>query len=72
MPSVSKTRIPILIIHGEADSFVPCDMSRQIHAANPEKVKLVTIPKAGHGLAYMVNPKKYEQAAKQFFNEILV
>lgn len=68
--AVEKSRIPILIIHGEGDSFVPCDMSRQIQAANPEKVTLVTIPNAGHGLAYMVNPPIYEEAAITFLQKV--
>lgn len=68
--AVKKARIPILIIHGEGDTFVPCDMSRQIQAANPKKVTLVTIPDAGHGLAYMVNPTKYEEAAIPFLKKI--
>lgn len=68
--AVKKSRVPILIIHGESDYFVPCDMSRQIQAANPEKVTLVTIPDAGHGLAYMVNPTKYEEAAIPFLKNI--
>lgn len=68
--AVKKSRIPILIIHGEGDFFVPCDMSRQIQAANPEKVTLVTIPDAGHGLSYMVNPPKYEEAAIPFLQSI--
>lgn len=68
--AVKKSRIPILIMHGESDDFVPCDMSREIWAANPEKVTLITIPDAGHGLAYMVNPTKYEEAAISFFKNV--
>ena len=69
--AVKKSRIPILILHGEGDYFVPCNMSRQIQAANPEKVTLVTIPDAGHGLAYMVNPPKYEEAAIAFLKSVV-
>lgn len=69
--AVKKSRIPILILHGEGDYFVPCEMSRQIQAANPEKVTLVTIPDAGHGLAYMVNPPKYEEAAIAFLKSVV-
>ena len=69
--SVKNTPVPILIIHGEGDRFVPCDMSRLIHAANPEKITLVTIPDAGHGLCYMTAPDIYETAMQKFFKEIL-
>ena len=69
--AVKNARIPILIIHGEADYFVPCDMSRAIAASNQEKVSLVTIPDAGHGLSYMVNPPKYEAAAIPFLKNVV-
>ena len=63
--------LPILIIHGEADTFVPCDMSRKIQKANPEQVTLVTIEGAGHGLCYMTDSKKYEEAMMDFMQKIL-
>ena len=69
--AVAKTKLPILLIHGEADTFVPCDMSRAMKAANPEQITLVTIPDAGHGLAYMTNPKRYEAAVKEFVQKVL-
>ena len=33
--AVRSARVPVLLIHGEADGFVPCEMSREIAAANP-------------------------------------
>ena len=49
--SVKATKIPILIIHGNADNFVPLYMSRDIRDANPDKVTLVEIEGAPHGLS---------------------
>ena len=69
--AVKNTPVPILILHGTGDRFVPCDMSREIHAANPEMITLVTIPEAGHGLCYMTEPKMYEDAMQEFFKKIL-
>ena len=69
--AVKNTPVPILIIHGERDRYVPCDMSRTIKAANPEKITLVTIPDAGHGLCYMTAPDIYENAMLEFFKKIL-
>lgn len=65
--AVKNTPVPILIIHGEDDNFVPCDMSREIRDANPDMITLVTIPEAGHGLCYMTDPKSYETAMLGFF-----
>ena len=69
--AVKHTKLPILIIHGEADHFVPCDMSREIQKANPDMVTLVTIAHAGHGLCYMADAKKYEESMLAFINKIL-
>lgn len=69
--AVSNAKIPILLIHGEDDRFVPCEMSRAIHNARPTHSTLVTIPNAGHGLCYMVDPKRYEEAIMEFVRSIL-
>lgn len=69
--AVKNTKLPILLIHGEADTFVPCEMSREIKKANPDQVTLVTIPDAGHGLCYMTDPKCYEEALMEFMEKVL-
>ncbi len=67
--AVADTKVPILLIHGEDDRFVPCEMSRQIHAVNPRMITLVTIPEAGHGLSYMLDPKQYELSVENFLRD---
>lgn len=64
--AVKHTKIPIHLTHGEDDRFVPVEMSFEIrdHCAGP--VKLLTIPGAGHGLSYLVDPDAYERSVKQF------
>ncbi len=70
--AVAGTNIPILLIHGEADHFVPCDMSREIHKSCSSKITFETISDAGHGLSYMVAPKCYEKAINTFMKSILL
>ena len=67
----SQTQIPVLLFHGDDDRFVPCEMSKEIKEANPALVTLELIPKAGHGLCYMVEPKTYEEATVKFIQSIL-
>lgn len=50
--TLRRCRLPLLLIHGEADNIVPCEMSRRNEAACTGDVTLVTVPDAGHGLAY--------------------
>ena len=62
---------PVLLVHGEADHFVPCSMSREIAAANPSKVTLVTFPEAGHGLSFLVDRPRYVETVTGFLRRIL-
>jgi fermentation-respiration switch protein FrsA (DUF1100 family) len=61
--------VPVIFYHGEADDFVPCDMSHKNYEACVSRKKLVTIPGAGHGLCYPVAPEQYLHALREFFPE---
>ena len=64
--AVRNARVPILLIHGEEDDFVPCEMSRKIKAAGGALVRLETFPKASHGMSYMVDPERYRRISREF------
>ena len=68
--AVKKAKVPILLIHGDDDRFVPCEMTREIAAACAGPVQLEVFPEAGHGLCYMTDPERYESAALQFLRSI--
>ena len=68
--AVKESPVPILLIHGEDDRFVPCEMSRQIHTSSHGRTRLETFPGAGHGLSYMVDPKRYESVVYDFLLNI--
>lgn len=67
--SVKNTNIPIIFYHGEADAFVPCEMSVKLYMACNSKKKIVTIPKSGHGLCYLVDKEKYVNELKNFIEQ---
>ncbi len=64
--AVRQTKMPILLIHGEDDRFVPCDMSREISSNCGCKIEFYTFPDAGHGLCYIMDPKRYEKICVDF------
>lgn len=64
--SVRSTRIPVLLIHGEDDRFVPCDMSCEIYKYCRGNKMCVTFPGAGHGLSYLTDPEKYRSVFRDF------
>ena len=59
--------VPVLLFHGEADGYVPCDMSRENYEACTSRKRLVTVAGADHGLAYVYAPEEYRQAVRDFF-----
>ena len=67
MMAMETCKIPVFFIHGDNDKFVPCDMSRAMYQACSSRKKLVTVPGAGHGLSYLVDPELYCAALKEFY-----
>ena len=68
--AVKNTQIPVILIHGASDDFVPASMSQAIYESCQSKhKKLVFIEGAGHGLAYPDNPEGYIDALLQFDKE---
>ena len=69
--AVRRARVPILLIHGEADRLVPCDMSREIAAANPEMIEFHTFPGAGHGISYLIDTERYIRLVSDFADRVI-
>ena len=69
--AVKHANVPILIIHGEDDRFVPAYMSEPIAAANPALVTRVTFPNAGHGMSYLMDTPRYQAMTEAFLNKCL-
>lgn len=64
--------IPVLLIHGGDDRFVPCDMGRENYAHCAARNKhLLVVPGAGHGLSYMVDREAYLAALESFLRSVL-
>ncbi len=63
---IKKCKIPVLFVHGEADGFVPCEMSKTLYEACSSQKLLLTIPNAGHGLGFLIEPERYLKALDDF------
>ncbi len=64
--AVKNCTVPILIVHGEKDGFVPVTMSEEIQQANPEHIRRVVIPEADHSLSQFVDRERYTALLKDF------
>ena len=69
--AVRRAKVPILLIHGDDDRFVPYSMSCNIRAAAPETIEFHTIPGAGHALNYMTAPEEYHRIVHAFTEKYL-
>ena len=69
--AVKQAKVPILILHGEADDLVPCDMSRKIAANNPALIELHTFPGALHGQSYTEDKARYAALVEAFVQKAL-
>ena len=68
--AVKKAKVPILILHGEADTFVPKEMS-DIESENPELIRRFTFPNANHGLSFLEDMPRYKQIVTDFVSQVL-
>ena len=71
LSAVKNSRLPIIFFHGEADTFVPCDMSRRLFEACPSYKHLQLVTGAAHGLAFPAAEEEYLQTMREFFQPIL-
>ena len=67
--AMATCKVPVLLLHGDTDAFVPFEMSEQIYAACTSQKKLVRVPNAGHGLAYPKDTAAYVAALREFEKE---
>ena len=71
LESMKHARVPVLLIHGEADNVVPCQMASALRRACASHAELLTVPGAGHGMSCYTDPAAYEKALDDFCKEVL-
>lgn len=68
---LKKSTLPLLILHGEDDDFVPVEFSYRNYEASASKNKrLLVIPGAEHGTSYMTDEEKCNEALSEFVDEL--
>lgn len=67
--AVAHSNVPILFIHGSADDFVPCSMSRENYAACTSEKELLIIPGATHAMCYYYDTPAYTKAVTDFLKK---
>lgn len=67
---LKKSCLPIFIIHGGEDDFVPTEMAYNIYnSLDDNRKQLYIVPGAKHTESYDVNEKKYIRKINEFLNK---
>lgn len=69
--SLAKSRLPVLMVHGKEDGFVPCEMSESAFAACTSSKELLLIDGADHGLSFVHDSQRYMDAVDKFLNKYI-
>lgn len=66
---ITKTKLPVLFIHGSEDNFVHTDMVYELYDACPTEKDMMIVENAGHGQAYYYDPEGYEEKIFEFIEK---
>ena len=69
LDSVTRARVPILLVHGEEDEIVPFEMVHALKDACASPVQVLTVPKAAHGISWYVDMPTYQGTLIRFIEE---
>lgn len=71
LEAVKKSTLPVLLIHGEEDEFVPVQMARELYEAVPGDKELLVVSGAGHAQAPDKDPEKYYGTVFSFLEDYM-
>ena len=67
--ALRDSHLPLLLVHGEADTFVPPEMSVENYEAAAGPKRLLLVPGARHGTSYLVDRPRYEAEVLAFWRD---
>lgn len=68
---VRKAQVPILLIHGDKDTFVPSSMCEKIYENCASEKKMLIVKGAAHAESYYKDMEAYENALNEFIGGII-
>ncbi len=64
---IRGVRVPVLLVHGQQDHFIPIEEARRVRDANPSWVALWEVAGAGHVTAATLRPDEYQRRVLAWF-----
>lgn len=71
LEQVKKSKTPIMIIHGDADTYNPTVMAHTLYDAVPGDRELWLVPGAEHGMALYTAPEEYATRMMGFIGDFI-
>lgn len=65
--ALQNTKLPVMLVHGADDHFVPVEMTIENYRACKSEKELLIVPGADHGMSYFLAKDQYEEMAKGFW-----
>lgn len=70
LAAVQHVNVPILYLHGEADTLVPLEMAKTLYQATAGPKQIYTFPKAKHASAVYQDWNKYDRSMEAFIRDV--
>ncbi len=70
LKAVSNSNVPLLIIHGESDTYIPLEHSLDIYEATSSHSRRETFPNAEHALSFQTDSDRYQKIVNDFVDHI--
>lgn len=66
--TLAGAKVPVLLIHGTEDAFVPVEMTYRNYQACTAPKGLLIVPGAEHAMSYCTDPQRYQAAVLKFWD----
>ena len=67
--ALANSPLPLLLIHGTGDDFVPADMSQENYAAAAGEKRMILVEGATHGISYLVEEERCRRELLAFVDQ---
>ena len=72
LSAVERATVPILYIHGNADTFVPTEMTKELYEKTKSNAELFLVDDANHGEAFVMDEVAYKRKVSGFLRQTLL
>lgn len=69
---LQRSRLPVLLVHGTKDGFVPCEMTKCAYSICNSPKEILLVDGADHGTSFLVAPEKYANTVDTFINNYIL